>query len=241
MTTTMTSLVCPKCGKDNRIEAKRCGNRSCQTWFKSAERTPEWKQKASDSNKKYWDEFYATEEGQQMKDRISATLSTPEAKERSRKLFMEHAQHLGNTDEARKKKSETHKRLRKENPDKYWGGGYLGHKPYSFEATGKRRSSKVERSLKPYLEPLGFLHSEDRPVRVVLNGKVKYPDFYNSETRQIVEVLGTYWHRDRILPEGKKHQTPEELISWYKESDWDCIVIWENELDAFKNSLKEMI
>ncbi len=240
MTTTLVP-VCHKCGKDNPIGAKRCRNRSCQAWFKSPERTDEWKRKVSESNKKYWDEFYTTEEGQEMKARISATLSTPEAKERSRKLFMKHCMDKGRAPEVDRKRSETMKRLRKENPNKYWGGGYLGHKPYSFETTGKRRSSKVERSLKPYLEPLGFIHSEDSPARVVLNGKVKFPDFYNPETRQIVEVLGTYWHRDRILPKGKQHQTPKELISWYKESDWNCIVVWENELDAFKNSLKEMI
>jgi len=225
MTTTLT-LVCPKCGKDNPSEAKRCRNRPCQAWIKIPIRTEEWKRKNSESNKKYWDAFYLTDEGQEMKDRISATLSTPEAKERSRKLFMEHCMDKGRAPEVNKKRSETNKRLRKENPDKYWGGFPVG----------KQFSSNVERSLKPYLEPIGFIHTESSPISIVKNGKRKWPDFYNPETRQVVEVLGTYWHRDRILPEGKKHQTPEELISWYKESDWNCIVVWEDEVEDFKMS-----
>ena len=230
MTVTNIQLICHKCGKDNPIEAKRCRNRSCQAWFKTPEHTSEWKQKSSESNKKYWNEFYTTEDGQKMKEQISKTLSTPESKERSRKLFIKHAQHLGNTPEAKMKKSETMKRIRKENPDKYWGGFPVG----------KQFSSNIERSLKPYLEPLGFIHTEDNPISIVKNGKRKWPDFYNPKTRQVVEVLGTYWHRDRILPEGKTHATPEELISWYKESDWDCIVLWENEVENFKNTFGEV-
>ena len=140
MTVTLT-LTCHKCGNDNPIEAKRCRSRSCQAWFKSAERTAEWKQKSSESNKKYWNRFYAT---------------------------------------------------------------------------------------------------EDNPISIVKNGKRKWPDFYNPKTRRVVELLGTYWHRDRILPEGKTHATPEELISWYKESDWDCIVLWENEVENFKNTFGEV-
>jgi len=227
MTTTMTR-VCPKCGVDNRLEAKRCRNRSCQGWFKIPERTEEWKQKISNSNKEYWDKFWPTEEGQKIKDKISSTLSTPEAKERSRKLFLEHCMEKGRTPEANQNRAAIHKQLRKENPDKYWGGFPVG----------KQFSSKIERSLKPYLEPIGFIHTENSPISIVKNGKRKWPDFYNPETRQVVEVLGTYWHRDRILPEGKTHQTPTELISWYKESDWDCVVVWENEIDEFKKSLR---
>ncbi len=230
MTTTTLALVCHKCGNDNPSTNKRCGNRSCQAWFKSPERTPEWKQKASESNKKYWDEFYTTDHGQEMKARISKTLSTPEAKERSRKLFMKHCMDKGHTPEVNKKRSETMKRLRKEKPDKYWGGFPVG----------EQFSSNIERSLKPYLEPLGFIHTEDNPISIVKNGKRKWPDFYNPETQQVIEVLGTYWHRDRILPEGKKHATPKELIAWYKESDWNCIVLWENEVENFKNTFEKV-
>lgn len=248
MTTITEMLVCPKCGKDNPSESKRCRNSPCQAWIKMPIRTEEWKRRNSESNKKYWDEFYSTEEGQEMKDRISATLSTPEAKERSRQLFMENAQHLGNTSEAKKKKSETMKRLRKENPDKFWGGVLPGqltesHKEAlhrSYHKLKKNGVSKIEKSLIPYLEPLGYTHGKRQFFPITNNGRRKYPDFFNEDTKEIVEVFGTYWHRDMPLPEGKKHQTPEEVITWYAEVGWSCNVIWENEVSDFIESLKEI-
>ncbi len=247
MTVTNIQLICHKCGKNNPIEAKRCRNRSCQAWFKTPEHTSEWKQKSSESNKKYWNEFYTTEDGQKMKEQISKTLSTPESKERSRKLFIKHAQHLGNTPEAKMKKSETMKRIRKENPDKYWGGIPRGgqmteeHKEAlqrSYHQLKKNGTSKKEKSLIPYLEPLGFTHAKDKFFPVKNGERCKYPDFFNEETKQIVEVFGTYWHRDMILPDGKQHQTPEEVINWYAEVGWSCVIVWENEISDFIESLK---
>ena len=49
-----------------------------------------------------------------------------------------------------------------------------------------------------------------------------------------------YWHRDMPLPEGKKHQTPEEVIAWYAEVGWSCVVVWEDEISDFIETLKEV-
>lgn len=103
-----------------------------------------------------------------------------------------------------------------------------------------QQHSKGERSLKPYLEPLGYIHSEDKNIRISNGFRTRYPDYYNPETKQIVEYFGTYWHRDRILPKGQKHATPEEIINWYRKLGWDCTIVWENEVDTFINSLNSV-
>lgn len=100
-----------------------------------------------------------------------------------------------------------------------------------------QQHSKGERSLKPYLEPLGYIHSEDKNLRISNGYKTRYPDYYNPETKQIVEYFGTYWHRDRELPNNKKHKTPQEVIDFYFKQGWDCIVVWEGEEEQFIDSL----
>lgn len=65
------------------------------------------------------------------------------------------------------------------------------------------------------------------------------PDFVNNETKEVIELFGTYWHRDRILPEGHRHETPEEYIQWYKEAGYTCRVVWiEEEFEDFVNGIQ---
>ena len=87
------------------------------------------------------------------------------------------------------------------------------------------KSSKVELSLKPVLEPLGYVSTQDKQY-FIGSPKigVKIPDYVNSKERKIVEVWGTYWH---------KGEDPQELIDWYKNQGWDCTVVWENEVADF--------
>ena len=104
---------------------------------------------------------------------------------------------------------------------------------------GRARSSVPELSLKPYLTPLGYTHTEDRPLYFTnkARGRVRVPDYVNARERKIIEVFGEYWHRDQILPEGVKHETPEECVEWYRELGWDCRVVWVGDLEVFKDSL----
>ncbi len=111
------------------------------------------------------------------------------------------------------------------------------HKEGKYKGTYGQNHSKGERSLKPYLEPLGFIHSEDKNLRISNGYRTRYPDYYNPETKQIVEYFGTYWHRDRELPNNKKHKTPQEVIDWYFKQGWNCTVVWEDEEQQFIDSL----
>ena len=63
--------------------------------------------------------------------------------------------------------------------------------------------------------------------KFVGNGKLvigrKNPDFINIFTRNhLIELYGTYWHRN---------DNPQDMINYYREYEYKCLVIWENELD----------
>ncbi len=127
-------------------------------------------------------------------------------------------------EEDRKKRiSETVKRLHKEGVyDNYY----------------RNTSSKIELSLISYLEPLGYISTSVEKFFVrAKGGRTRIPDYVNHEDKKIIEVFGTYWHRDRILYEGQRHETEEEVIQWYQEQGWDCRVIWEDEVEEFKENL----
>ncbi len=93
--------------------------------------------------------------------------------------------------------------------------------------------SKQEVKVTPKMEQLGYKATWNHPFFVVGKDRTRVPDFINIETKEIIEIFGTYWHRDRILPKGKRHETPEEYINWYKDNGYTCIVLWENEVENY--------
>lgn len=135
-------------------------------------------------------------------------LTFEEQKRRNAKRLSHHKY----DDEFRKKMSEKIVRLHKE-------GKFLN----LYGSNNK--SSKVELSLKPVLEPLGYVSTQDKKYHIG-NSKigVHIPDYVNRSERKIVEVWGTYWHRG---------ENPQDLIDWYAEQGWTAQVVWENEVPAF--------
>lgn len=107
----------------------------------------------------------------------------------------------------------------------------------------RRASSSYEHKIAPLMEKLGFQNTLEENYWV--NGKDrkrKVPDFYNKETKEIVELWGTYSHRRQILPEGQRHETEEEVIAWYAEAGWNCRIIWiEEEFDNYYNEILEKV
>jgi len=56
------------------------------------------------------------------------------------------------------------------------------------------------------------------------------PDFTNCNgQKKVIEIFGVYWHKD---------ENPIDRINKYKEFGFDCLVLWENELntDRFKEA-----
>lgn len=48
------------------------------------------------------------------------------------------------------------------------------------------------------------------------------PDFINFERKQVIELFGRYYHE--IL----NTKTEEEVIQVYRESGWDCLIVWDD-------------
>lgn len=55
---------------------------------------------------------------------------------------------------------------------------------------------------------------------MMLGGKI--PDIVNvNGQKKVVELWGTYWHRD---------QNPDDRIALFRPFGWDTLVVWEKEL-----------
>ena len=55
------------------------------------------------------------------------------------------------------------------------------------------------------------------------DAKYRNPDFINEHDKKIIEVFGRYWHRN---------DNPDEVISEYKKAGWDCLIIWDDEING---------
>ena len=93
--------------------------------------------------------------------------------------------------------------------------------------------SKQEVKVTTQMEKLGYKATWNNPFFIVGKDKTRVPDFVNVQDKKVIEIFGTYWHRDRVLPKGQRHLAPEEYIQWYKEAGYTCIVLWENEVDNY--------
>lgn len=58
------------------------------------------------------------------------------------------------------------------------------------------------------------------------NGKNKNPDIKIHGVNKVIEHYGSYWHRN---------DSSDEIIKLYKEVGYDCLVIWEYELDDIES------
>lgn len=51
----------------------------------------------------------------------------------------------------------------------------------------------------------------------------KNPDFLNmNNKKKIIELFGDYWH---------KNDKPEDRINYFKQHEYDCLVVWDSELN----------
>ncbi len=69
----------------------------------------------------------------------------------------------------------------------------------------------------------------------------KNPDFVNTNgEKKVIEIFGDYWHNPNRNKRIKQHQTVKGTIKHHNEYGFDCLIIWENELDnkSLINKLK---
>ena len=134
------------------------------------------------------------------------------------------------TEEQRRNLSESHKSFwtqerreeKRQVTKTLWAKGVYGN---------STRHSKEEYQLKSILEELGFKSTIDTTKFITYNGRTREPDFYNLQTREIIEVFGSYHHRDQ---KGKVHETPEEIIDWYSKVNYSCRIIWDYEIKDWR-------
>jgi G:T-mismatch repair DNA endonuclease (very short patch repair protein) len=102
-------------------------------------------------------------------------------------------------------------------------------------------SSKMERKLAPILEKIDYSNTIKNNYIIKSGSKTRIPDFYNEKEKKIIEVFGNYWHKNRLLPEGRRHETDIEVILWYHNLGWNCVIIWEDEFDEYYKKLVEKV
>jgi len=93
-----------------------------------------------------------------------------------------------------------------------------------------KKPTGIERKL------ISLINDYNLPFRYVGNGEVwlgnRNPDFINTNgAKQVIELLGTYWHP---LFDGANR------IEHYKQYGFDCLAIWEDELGDKANIIKKI-
>lgn len=69
-----------------------------------------------------------------------------------------------------------------------------------------------------------YIYTGARKFWVSLPGSsFRNPDFTSHHARKIIEVFGRYWHRG---------DDTESIVASYKQAGWDCLILWEDELDS---------
>lgn len=109
-----------------------------------------------------------------------------------------------------------------------WAEGRYDNKKPST----RRAVSKMERSLKPYLEALGYRHTEERDCFIACEDRTRMPDFVDTEGRRVFEFFGNFWH----------HPDDEQVwIEQYAAKGWDCTVLWEADLQDWLTAHRHLV
>lgn len=97
-----------------------------------------------------------------------------------------------------------------------------------MKPASRRRVSKVEYALAPYLEKLGYRHNHDGHTFI---GK-HVPDFVDIKGRRVFEFYGNFWHQG---------EDPQVKIDYYKDLGWDCEILWEEDTLTWLGSHHELV
>ena len=100
----------------------------------------------------------------------------------------------------------------------------------------RRRVSKMELALSPFLEKLGYVHNDsEKPGYFFIpfgRGSGLVPDFVDRKGRRVFEFFGGFWHH----PDDEA-----DYIRLYEEAGWECSVLWEADLKKFAWEHRELV
>jgi hypothetical protein len=122
--------------------------------------------------------------------------------------------------------SEDQKKKISDTMKKRWAEGVKNNK-------NSKRYSKQEERLAPVMNSLGYKWNVEHPKHIICEDRTRIPDFYNDNTKEIIEVWGYWWHRDAVLSNGRQHESLEYVIEQYALVGWTCKVMWEDEFEEF--------
>lgn len=92
----------------------------------------------------------------------------------------------------------------------------------------KARHNRPNKPESQLLELLGGSWRYTGDGSLIINGKC--PDFWNGD-HKVIELYGDYWHKD---------EDPQERINLFSQYNYDCLVIWEHELNDLDNIIKKI-
>lgn len=105
---------------------------------------------------------------------------------------------------------------------------------YVGKVTEKRVVACLLKPNKKEIELIKLFREHSLPFKYVGDGKLVIdrfiPDFSDGNGK-LIELYGNYWHRN---------DNPQERIDFFRERGYDCLVIWESELES-KDDLLEKI
>jgi G:T-mismatch repair DNA endonuclease (very short patch repair protein) len=106
---------------------------------------------------------------------------------------------------------------------------------------------KYIRPTKPEKKFMELINKYNLPYRYVGDGKFwidnKNPDFIHTTKKEVVEVFGDYWHNPTLNKHCKYENTEEGRHNVFKSKGYNCIIIWEKELNMSnweENVLKKL-
>lgn len=92
-----------------------------------------------------------------------------------------------------------------------------------------KRPTNLEKKLMKTIE------QHHLPFRYVGAGDLliglRCPDFINEDTKQVIEVFGSYWHDPNVNEKVRPNQTYDLTMKHYEKFDFDCLILWDYELN----------
>jgi len=91
-----------------------------------------------------------------------------------------------------------------------------------MEWTPERRAQQAE-----WAQDYLGRHTGAGDFFIVGEKRTRNPDFKKHGENKVVEIYGKYWHR---AERGLEHET----IQWYREAGFECIIVWEDEVERLE-------
>lgn len=101
----------------------------------------------------------------------------------------------------------------------------------------QRKPNKLEQKFINLFKQNNIPFEYNGTGEVIIHGKI--PDFVNIQKKKLIEIFGNFWHSDN----NKWYNTSnneKERIEFFKNQGYDCLVIWEKELENKKEIIKKI-